>query len=130
RRRELAERYDELLRPLAEVRPIGRVSYPSRHAWHLYVVRLDLPALTIDRNEFMSALHEENVGTGLHFPALHLSKWYREKYGYAPGSLPNAEAAGAAIFSLPLFPLLEESEQVEVVEALARVVASHRRSRA
>src|SRR5262249_10990322 len=75
RRSELALRYDRLLRALPEVRPIGRVKYDAVHAWHLYVVRLDLSALSINRNEFMTALHEENVGTGLHFPALHLATW-------------------------------------------------------
>jgi len=129
RRRQLAERYTRLLADLPEIAPLGIVRYPAVHAWHLYVVRLDLSALDIDRNEFMLALQEENIGTGLHFPALHLSQYYRGKYGHTPGQLPHAESAGERILSLPLYPLLSEDDQDDVVEALKRVVAAHRRGR-
>ncbi|MEW6745988.1 MAG: aminotransferase class I/II-fold pyridoxal phosphate-dependent enzyme [Planctomycetota bacterium] len=128
RRTELALRYDRLLAEVPEVRPIGRVPYPATHAWHLYVVRLDTRAVAISRNEFMAALQEEQIGTGLHFPPLHLSTWYRRRYGYEPGSLPRAEEAGAKIFSLPLYPLLREEDQDDVVGALKRVITKSRRS--
>ena len=129
RRRQLAERYSRLLADVPEVAPLGLVRYPAVHAWHLYVVRLDLGAVALDRNEFMLALQEENIGTGLHFPALHLSQYYREKYGYAQGQLPHGEAAGEGILSLPLYPLLREEDQDDVVAALKRVAAAHRRGR-
>lgn len=131
-RRRLAERYDRLLAAdaatRATVRPIGRPAYPHVHAWHLYVVRLDLDVLDVGREELLAELGEENVGTGLHFPALHLAEHYRRKYGYAAGDLPHAEAAGESIFSLPLYPTLGEADQDDVVAALARVTARHRRT--
>ena len=129
RRRELAGRYARLLENVPEITPLGRVRYPAVHAWHLYVVRLDLSSVELDRNEFMLALQEENIGTGLHFPALHLSKYYREKYGYKPGQLPHAEKASECIFSLPLYPLLREQDQDDVVNTLKRVIAATRRVR-
>jgi UDP-4-amino-4-deoxy-L-arabinose-oxoglutarate aminotransferase len=130
RRRELADRYDELLAGVHELRPLSPARYPNVDAHHLYVVRLDLHAVSLDRNDFMQALHEEGIGTGLHFPALHLASYYAKKYGYAPGSLPIAEAAGASILSLPLYPLLTEGDQDDVVAAARRVLAKHRRSAA
>jgi len=129
RRRQLAERYSQLLASVPEIAPLGIVQYPAVHAWHLYVVRLDLEAVDIGRSEFMLALQEENIGTGLHFPALHLSRYYRERYGYQPGQLPHAEAAGESILSLPLYPLLTEDDQDDVVGAIKRVIAAHRRAR-
>jgi UDP-4-amino-4-deoxy-L-arabinose-oxoglutarate aminotransferase len=126
RRTQLAERYDRLLATLPEIVPIGRSRLPSLHAWHLYIVRLDTASVSLDRNDFMQALHERNIGTGLHFPALHTSSWYARKYGYRDGSLPRAEAAGACIFSLPLYPLLSEADQDDVVRALREVVTTHR----
>ncbi|NQT86619.1 aminotransferase class I/II-fold pyridoxal phosphate-dependent enzyme [bacterium] len=128
RRRELAERYAELLAPVPAIAPLGFAPYNAVHAWHLYIVRLDLDAISLSRGEFMQALQEENIGTGLHFPALHLSSYYREKYGHKPGDLPHAEKAGESIFSLPLYPLLTEDDQDDVVAALERVVAQHKRS--
>ena len=128
RRRQLAERYTRMLADMAEVAPLGRTAYPSTHAWHLYVVRLDLNAVGIDRNEFMLAMQEENIGTGLHFPALHLSKYYRNAYGYERGQLAHADDAGDRILSLPLYPLMREEDQNDVVAALERVIAAHRRA--
>ena len=128
RRRHLAGVYDALLEGLAGVRPLGRAAYPTRHAWHLYVVRLDLERLDIDRDALIEALRAENVHVGLHYPALHLAAWYRHKYGYGPGSLPAAERAGRSVLSLPLHPGLEERDLRDVVEALRVVLAEHARA--
>ena len=127
RRRELAARYDARLRDVPELRPLAPTRYPSTSACHLYIVRLDLAAVDLDRNDFMQALGAENIGTGLHFPALHLSSHYAARYGYRPGSLPAAEAAGESILSLPLYPLLTEADQDDVVAAIGRVLRAHRR---
>jgi len=125
RRRELAERYGRLLADVPAVKPLGFVPYDAVHAWHLYVVRLDLDAVTLRRGEFMQALQEENIGTGLHFPALHVATYYREKYGAV---LPHAEEAGERIFSLPLYPLMTEDDQDDVVDAIQRVATQYRRN--
>ncbi len=127
RRRELAENYDDLLSDIPEIMPLGRVSWPHVHAWHLYVVRLEIEAVDIDRDRFISELQDENIGTGLHFPAIHLQRFYREKYGYRPGSLPNAEWNSKRLLSLPLYPMLTRADQEDVASAIKRVIARHRR---
>jgi UDP-4-amino-4-deoxy-L-arabinose-oxoglutarate aminotransferase len=76
--------------------------YDFKHAWHLFVVRVETPKM--DRNEFMLKLKEQNIGTGLHFRCAHLQKFYREFYGFAPGMLPATEYNSDRICSLPLFP--------------------------
>jgi len=127
RRAELARNYDRLLTDIPEIRPLGIPSYPHKHAWHLYIVRLEIEALTIDRDRFLLALRDENIGTGLHFPAVHLQRFYREKYGYSPGMLPNAEWNSERLFSLPLYPLLEERDQEDVAKALRKTIEKYRR---
>lgn len=126
-RAELAAEYAAALAGVRELAPLGTVRFPAVHAWHLYVVQLELEAVTLDRNDFMQALHAENIGTGLHFPPLHLSSYYAKKYGYAPGSLPVAERAGARILSLPLYPLMTKADVADVVAAARRVIAAHRK---
>lgn len=128
-RTRLAARYDELLAGLSGLTPIGRVPYPSTHAWHLYIVRIDPGALSITRDQLLEELADENIGVGLHFLAVHLLEHYRVRHGYKPGDLPEAEAAGEEVFSLPLYPLLSEDDQRDVVEALSRVLARHRREK-
>ncbi len=127
RRKKLAENYKELLRDIPEVLPLGDVPYPHQHAWHLFVVRLNIEALTVGRDQFIHALREENIGTGLHFPAVHLLKFYRDNFGYRTGLLPNAEWNSERLFSLPLYPLLKKGDQSDVVEAIRTLIKRFKR---
>lgn len=127
RRTLLAENYHRLFLDIPPILPLGQVPYPHRHAWHLYVVRLDLDALTLDRDQFVQALREENIGVELHFPCVHLHKYYRERYGYKRGDLPDSEWNSDRLFSLPLYPLLTESDQTDVVEAIRKLLKRYAR---
>ncbi len=128
RRAQLAKLYDELLAGVPEVRPLARPAYPHVHAWHLYVVRLDLSKVSIGRDEFIAELGQEGIGVGLHFTPVHLHKYYAEKYGYQRGDLPVVEQAGEEIMSLPLYPLLTDADVRRVVDAIKRVAAAKRRA--
>ncbi len=121
-RRRLAEKYDELLQDIPEIMPLDRVPWPHEHAWHLYIVRLDIDVLRVSRDQFIAAMQEENIGTGLHFPAVHLQKYYREKYGYKRGDLRDAEWNSDRLFSLPLYPRLTEDDQADVISALKKLI--------
>ena len=127
KRAVLASNYKKLLSDVPQIRPLGTVPYKHEHAWHLFVVRLEIEALTIDRDSFIQALQEENIGTGLHFPAVHLQKYYRERYDFRKGAFPNAEWNSERLFSLPLYPLLEEKDQADVVSAMKRIIKRYER---
>jgi dTDP-4-amino-4,6-dideoxygalactose transaminase len=126
-RERLARRYDEALAALPALRPLGHVPYPHRHSHHLYVVRLQLETLRIDRNAFMAAVLEAGVGLGLHFTAAHELTYYRERLGDLRAALPVATAASQRLFSLPLFPGLSDAEQDRVIEVLGDVAKTHAR---
>ncbi len=120
-RRELAMLYREELAEIPEIRPLADPDYDFRHAWHLFVVRVDSPKLT--RDEFMTALKGENIGTGLHFRCAHLQHYYREVMGFRAGMLPNTEYNSDHICSLPLFPGMTPDDVHDVVAAIKRVLA-------
>ena len=121
RRTELALRYRELLSGIDEILPLSDPSYDFKHAWHLFVVRVVKGKL--NRDEFMAALKEKNIGTGLHFRCVHLQKYYREQMGCRPGMLPNTEWNSDRICSIPLFPSMTEKDQDDVVAAIKEVLA-------
>lgn len=125
-RGELAARYADRLADIRELRPLTRPPYPHVHAWHLYIVELDLDLLSIGRDQFMGALGEAGIGVGLHFTPVHLHRYYAQKYGFKLGDLPVSEAAGETILSLPLYPRLTTADQDRVVLAIRRVVESQR----
>ncbi|HNY80749.1 MAG TPA: aminotransferase class I/II-fold pyridoxal phosphate-dependent enzyme [Sedimentisphaerales bacterium] len=123
KRTELAMRYRERLRAVEEIIPLEDPPYPMEHAWHLFIVRLDIDRAGLGRDEFMQALKERNIGTGLHFRAVHLQRFYRESMGLRRGMLPNTEWNSDRICSLPLFPDMTEQDVDDVVDAIKGVLS-------
>ncbi|MBU0942967.1 MAG: UDP-4-amino-4-deoxy-L-arabinose aminotransferase [Proteobacteria bacterium] len=118
KRRFLASLYLELFRDVKEIQPLTFPTYPHLHSWHLFIVRLLAEDKGIDRDLFMKELKEKNIGTGLHFRAVHLQKFYREQLAMKEGMLPNTEWNSERICSLPLFPDMGEGDVADVVSAV------------
>ncbi len=115
--------YDDGFKSIPQViTPSKNLPPNSRHARHLYTILLQSDQLIIPRNQFIEALKAENIGTGIHFTALHLHKYYRDKFGYRPGDLPNAEWIGERTISLPLSPRLDGSDVDAVITAVRRLI--------
>jgi UDP-4-amino-4-deoxy-L-arabinose-oxoglutarate aminotransferase len=121
-REELALTYRERLSEIDEILPLADPTYPMAHSWHLFVVRLDVERAGISRNEFMERLKERNIGTGIHFLAVHLQRYYRESMGTRRGMLPNTEWNSDRICSLPLFPDMTPKDVEDVVDAIKDVL--------
>jgi UDP-4-amino-4-deoxy-L-arabinose-oxoglutarate aminotransferase len=128
RRAEIASRYRELFRGVEEIDPLADPPWPHRHARSLFVVRLDLERARLDRDEFMAELLARNIGTGLHFKAVHLHSWYRQHRPVPEAALPNTEWNSARVCSLPLFPEMTDRDVDDVVEAIKDVLVSRRAS--
>ncbi len=124
-RTKLARLYGLAFEKIEGLKPLSMVPYPQRHAWHLFVVQLEVERLDVDRDDFLELLRERNIGGGIHFPALHLQPYYQEKWGYRSGDFPNAERASERILSLPLFPDMSEDDVKDVVEAVDEVLGGH-----
>ena len=119
----LAGRYLELLAGMDEIRPLAMPSYPLRHAWHLFVIRLDTRRAGMDRQTFMAELKKRNIGAGIHFKAVHTQRYYHDTLRLPPGALPNTEWNSDRICSLPLFPDMAPEDVDEVVAAIKEVLA-------
>jgi UDP-4-amino-4-deoxy-L-arabinose-oxoglutarate aminotransferase len=125
RRALLAARYNELLPGIDGVWPLAVPAYPQRHAWHLYIVRVDPDAAGLTRDEFMTRLKAHGIGTGLHFRAAHLHAYHRAHY--RPRTpLPSTEWNSERVCSLPLFPDMPLDDVDRVVDAIRAVVQEAR----
>jgi perosamine synthetase len=122
RRQQLAVMYDRFLADLPGVRPLG-VRPALRHAWHLYVVRVEREVLGADRAEVYRACRAAGIGVGVHYLPVHLHKFYQDRFGTRPGLCPVAEAAYEEILSLPIFPTMSREDVCYVIEALEQVAA-------
>ena len=126
RRTALAERYQRLLADWPQWSLPRAPSYAHRHAWHLYTPLINPDAAGCDRDGFMQAMKERNIGTGLHYRAVHLYPYYRARFGFKPGDYPASESIGNRIVSLPLFPTMTEAEQDRVVTAMRDIFGMRR----
>ncbi len=118
RRTELANRYQEVLADWPQFSLPQEPDYAHRHAWHLYVPLINDAAAGMDRGTFMARMKEKNIGTGLHYRAVHLYPYYRETLGFKPGDFPLAESVCERIVSLPLFPGMSDAEQDRVIDVM------------
>jgi len=118
RREQLANRYQEALADWAQWKLPKQPAYSHRHAWHIYTPLINPHAAGMSRDEFMTAMKDKNVGTGLHFRAAHLYPYYRDKFGFKTGDFPHAETVGERIVSLPLFPLMTDAEHDRVLDVM------------
>jgi perosamine synthetase len=122
-RQRYAELYNLGFRDMPAI-TVPHVAQDAQHAWHLYIIQLDLEQLRIDRSEFAELLKRENIGTSVHFIPLHLHPYYRDTFGYRPEDFPNASAVFERIISLPIYPKMTEADVQDVIDAV-RNIASH-----
>ncbi|AFQ46140.1 UDP-4-amino-4,6-dideoxy-N-acetyl-beta-L-altrosamine transaminase [Desulfosporosinus meridiei] len=125
-RQEIAERYNEEFSQMPELEIPPEKEY-ARHAWHLYILKLNLEKLTIDRAEFIEELKQEQIGTSVHFIPVPMHPYYRDTFGYQKGDFPQAEKTFERIISLPLYPKMSRQDAEDVVDAVKRIVEKFRK---
>jgi dTDP-4-amino-4,6-dideoxygalactose transaminase len=126
RRRHIFEQYNQGLADLEEIE-VPAVRPEVESAWHLYVIRLNLELLAIDRARFILELKARNIGASVHFIPVHLHPYYRDKYGYKPEDLPVAYREYQRIVSLPLYPRMTDQDVRDVMGAVTDIVRKFRR---
>lgn len=88
--------------------------------WHMFQVTLPLERLSLSRAEFMAQMKERGIGTGVHYPAIHLFTLYRAR-GFKEGMFPHAERYGASTVTLPLFTQMTEDDVRRVADAINQI---------
>lgn len=126
-RTAIARFYNEAFAGVDELVLPALAPYEQRHAWHLYTPLVKIEKLSVDRDAFMAELKKENIGTGLHYKAIHHHDYYRRTLQIRKGALPNADYASDRILSLPLFPKMTLDDARDVVEAVKTVIARTKR---
>ena len=129
KRRELARAYFELLEAPA-VRALGLRLPPAdftQSNWHMFQVVLPEERLAVKRAAIMAEMDAAGIGTGVHYPAIHLFVLYR-RMGWKDGDFPHAEYTCRNILTLPLFPAMVRADVARVVETLAGILQTHLRA--
>jgi dTDP-4-amino-4,6-dideoxygalactose transaminase len=121
RRLEIWNRYNQAFAGLP-VRLPAPLDKHSRHALHLYTVLVDEEKSPVTRDEFITALHRRNIGTGVHYRSIPVHPVYQHRFGWRPEDYPNSQAIGQSTVSLPLSAKLTVLDVEDVVTAVREVL--------
>lgn len=126
RRRAIARMYDAAFAEMNGLR-----TPPTRkdciHAYHLYVIQLELDRLAVDREAVYAAMHAEGIAVNVHYIPLHHHTLYQTRLGVGVGDFPNADRAYERILTLPMFPKMTDKDVDDVIEAVRKVLGAYRR---
>jgi dTDP-4-amino-4,6-dideoxygalactose transaminase len=121
RRKEIARQYTQAFSQYRALE-VPSIRPNVEHAWHLYMLRLNLEQLRINRAQFIEELKRRNIGTSVHFIPLHLHPYYRETYGYQPGDFPVAYNEYQREVSLPIYSKMTDYDVEYVIEAVLDII--------
>jgi dTDP-4-amino-4,6-dideoxygalactose transaminase len=127
RRSAIAARYADAFASVLELQTPASGAAGNTHAWHLYMLRLNLDRLAIDRAQFVEELRARKIGVSVHFIPLHIHPYYRDTFGYRPDDFPVAYGEYLREVSLPIYSKMSDDDVQDVIDAVTDVVAARRR---
>jgi dTDP-4-amino-4,6-dideoxygalactose transaminase len=125
RRTRYALLYRQALSDIEELE-LPEPAKDGRHSWHLYVLRLNLDRLSIDRARFISELRSRNIGASVHFIPIPLHPFFKQWVSLR-NECPRCLALYPRLVSLPLYPSMTEEQVVCVARAVRAIVTKFRR---
>ncbi|MFA6281075.1 MAG: DegT/DnrJ/EryC1/StrS family aminotransferase [Candidatus Omnitrophota bacterium] len=125
KRQAIAKMYDSGFKEIPElIIPVikkGRVT-----SWHLYVIKLNLEQLSIDRAKFIKELVKQGISASVHFIPLYKHPFYRDKFKYKPHQFPNSEWLYERIISLPIYPGMSNSQVKRVIDTVKKIIRQYK----
>jgi len=120
KRQNIAQKYDETFAEIKGIEPLA-LKANIRHAYHLYVVRVDKSNTGIHRDVLFRELRSRGIGVNVHYIPVHMHPFYRNRYRIVAGLCPIAEKAYDQIISLPMFPGLSDEQLAFVIGEIKRI---------
>ena len=118
RRENIAGRYEDAFSKMEGI-SFPKVPENSKSARHLFTIWVD-PAR---RDDILRALQKVGIGVTVNYRAIHLLKYYRERFGFKKGIYPIAERIGDSTITLPLYPKLTDKEVEYIIKTVRKVIA-------
>jgi len=120
-REHIVRQYNNVFSETPEITLIKHSS-SIKHAHHLYIIALNTEKLNITRDDFVEAMRQENIGTGIHFKSLHIQAYYRKAFKFKKSDFPNASYFSDRILSLPLYPDMTQYDVDTVTKAVKKLI--------
>lgn len=121
RRREICDIYERELSGCPGISFQQHAGYGYVHSRHIFPILVDTDKLKIDRDTFMQQMKERNIGTAIHYTAIHLFSGFAKALGMGRGDLLEAEYVSDRILSIPLFPAMTDDDVAYCIEAIREI---------
>ncbi|MBI3307199.1 MAG: UDP-4-amino-4,6-dideoxy-N-acetyl-beta-L-altrosamine transaminase [Candidatus Omnitrophica bacterium] len=119
KRRKIVAKYDAAFSKLKNLKVPAQRREGQKHAYHLYLLRLQVKKTTQARKALYDTLKQSGILTQVHYIPVYQQPFYRRLFNGNLPHCPNAERYYDEVLSLPLFPDLKSTEQnrtIQVVE--------------
>ncbi len=120
RRKQIWDYYKKELKDLPFFLPL-EPEENTRHGLHLFILLLDIDKVKMNRDDLIMRLHNEKIGTGVHYRAVHLHPYYKKELNYKIGDFPNAEFISERTVSIPFSAKLTDNDVEDVVKAIKNI---------
>lgn len=121
RRNFIAQEYVDLLKEFPEVAPLVNKSN-NLNAYHLFAILLQSEKLQNQRDFLFQALRAEGIGVNVHYSPVYLHPYYQCNLKYTRGICPEAENIFPRLLTLPIYPVMQEQDLIDVVTAMRKVI--------
>ncbi len=95
----------------------------SRHVYQMYTIRLRSGT---QRDRLMQWLTARGIGCKVNFYPIHLTSFYKNKFGYKEGDLPSTEKISSEVLTLPMFPSISDEDLDYIAETIEQFFARER----
>ncbi|MDM8561054.1 DegT/DnrJ/EryC1/StrS family aminotransferase [Candidatus Parabeggiatoa sp. HSG14] len=116
-RQAIWNRYQQAFADLSVIRPFDPEPN-TRHGYHLYTLLIDKEKTGIERDVFLDAMTELNIGVGVHYLSIPEHPFYQKQFGWKPEDYPHAMKVGQQTVSLPLSAKLKDKDVENVILAV------------
>ncbi len=122
KKEKLVEQYFKGLESVSEFLKLPHIEKNCEHAWHLFIVQLNLEKLGIDRNEFIEEMSKRGIECGVHYQPVFELSHYNSFFSLSMDKYPHAAKAGQRVITLPLYPTLKVSDVEIICEAIIEIL--------
>ena len=119
KRQKIAAKYNEVFNNHKLIKPLYK--YTDNSYYHLFVVQIDFTKLSLTKEDLINKLREKNIGVQVHYKPINKQPYYTS-IGYGNESTPKMNKYIKECISLPIYPILNDTEQEYVIDILIKLV--------
>lgn len=124
RRKAIAKYYDCFFSSLSKlVNPLTQL-LGNDNSYHLYILKLRLDQLMVDRDTIFIDLKKNGIGVNVHYRPIYQHPYYQQ-IGYSNQKCEIAEDVYKQIITIPIFPTLDDSQLQYITSTIKSVLVKN-----